>query len=99
MLRIRYVGDADVVDLTVPGGTITCPRGEWIDPVEQMDAMHVPLEHLAIVARDLGPHFEIDGDATELMPPASTPRKRTRKRTTRARRPATPPADTEENQP
>lgn len=60
MQRIRYVGDAPAVDLAIPGACLQFERGKWEDPAALCSEAHVPVSHLEIVLRGLGPDWEFE---------------------------------------
>lgn len=65
-MKFRYVGPEDQVDLSIPGAFISCPRGQWIDPVEAAEAVYVPADHMQVVVLGLvdSPDWEVEGVAT-----------------------------------
>lgn len=59
-MRIRWTGDDESRDLVISGAALVFPRGKWLDPEALCADAAVPVEHLAIVVRGLGPGWEID---------------------------------------
>lgn len=85
MARLRYVGpDKDGRSVPLSGGSILCPRMQWVDLVAEAEAAHIRREHAEIVARDL-----VTQDDWE----SETPKKAAR---TRAKNAANDPAEPDE---
>lgn len=59
-MRVRFTGDDESRDLAISGACLVFPRGKWLDPEQLAAEANVPVEHLAIVVRGLGPGWEID---------------------------------------
>lgn len=64
MPRIRYNGPDEARDLAMPGGVITCPRGEWVDAVDAAVAGGIPEHHAQIAALAVAdaPDWEVEAD-------------------------------------
>lgn len=81
-MKIRYVGPDPEVLLSIPGASLTCPKGEWIDAERAAEDAFVPAIHMLVVVRGLvgHPYWDVEGYVRPKPP----------KRPRRARQPKAP---------
>lgn len=62
-MRVRYCGPDDAVDVPLPGGSIRCPRGKWLDLEAEAAAVGVAAHHIPIVLRGLLPREDFESES------------------------------------
>lgn len=85
-MKIRYVGPEPEVLLSIPGASLVCTKGEWLDPEAAAEEAFIPASHVEIVVRGLVDHPDWDVQGL----PGAKPKKASKPRGSRKPKASTP---------